>query len=46
MEGFVGKMEEVDIRGCISKHMMWIEVNRGFKVREESTQLSNLSLSC
>ncbi len=43
MEGFVGKMGEVNLRGCISKHMTCIEVHRGFGVREESIQLSNLS---
>jgi hypothetical protein len=33
MEGFVGKMGEVNIRGHISKHMKYIEMDRGFKVR-------------
>ncbi len=46
MEGFVGKVGEVDIRGCISKHMTCIEVDRGSEVREESIRLLNLSLSC
>ena len=46
MEGFVGKMGEENVRGCISKHMMCIELDRGFGVREESIRLSNLSLSC
>jgi hypothetical protein len=36
MEGFVGKMGEVNVRGRISKHMACIEVDRGFGVREES----------
>jgi hypothetical protein len=36
MEGFVGKVGEVDIQGCICKHMMCIEVDRSFEVREES----------
>ncbi len=31
MAVFVGKMGEVYIQGCISKHMMCIEVDKGFK---------------
>ncbi len=44
MEGFVGKVGEVGIRGCISEHMTCIEVDRSFEVREESKQPLNFSL--
>jgi hypothetical protein len=45
MEGFVDKMGEIDIRGCISQHMTCIEMDRDFGVGEKSIGFLSLSFS-